>query len=145
MNYKIPRVLEKSPSIAGINIVPFIFIVFGALFFVFTVRSNWKMSLVPLILAGIFYFLDKQFNKLKGGLIRLMLSPFVVKCVRFDTDIKGLLLKNTDVDSLDEGEIRDKIVLINSKIDQYLEHKQDDIPSSIVLEKNEDVPKYLDA
>ena len=145
MNYKIPRIVEKKPSIMGINVLPFAAVVFSILFFIFTVKSNWKMAFGPLIFVGAFVALDKIYNKQKGGLIRFILSPLRVECVKFDKNINSLLNNSTTAD-IDLEDFRSIVEKVNDNIDNHLENigVNDDNSTNYILEDFSQDQRYLD-
>lgn len=145
MNYKIPRIVEKKPSIMGINVLPFAAVVFSILFFIFTIKSNWKVAFGPVTFIGIFVALDKIYNKQKGGLIRFILSPFRVECVKFDKNISILLGQSNSAD-IELEDFRAIIEKVNDNIDNHLENISTDNSdnTNYILDKPSQGQRYLD-
>lgn len=90
MNYKIPKELEKTPIIAGIELKKVVFIIVSVLAFVFLVSKSFLLAIILPIATGIYIFLSKKFSK-QGELICYLKYLSTPKITSFNKTIDQLL------------------------------------------------------
>lgn len=90
MKFKTPKVLERKPIIGGFDLQLVIIMVICIMLFLFTVFTNFLLSLIfPLILV-VLLVIKKKYPK-KGDFIEFIKYNREYKCIIFDKKVKELL------------------------------------------------------
>ncbi|WP_211074653.1 hypothetical protein [Aquimarina sp. MMG016] len=93
MEYKTPKVLEKKPVIAGLDLKSVVILVGCILLFVFTVFSSFLLSLVFIAIGIGYVHINKKYPR-KGELSTLLKYNSSTKCVHINQQIKTLIKRN---------------------------------------------------
>jgi hypothetical protein len=91
--YKIPKVLEKRPVIAGFDLSSIVVLTASSLMFVFTAFKSLLLSLLFLIVAIAYVKIKKKYPR-KGQVKTLIRYNSSAQCVRIDRTIIELTQKN---------------------------------------------------
>jgi hypothetical protein len=90
MKFRCLKVLEKAPEVMGFNLGVVAVIVVCGLGFLFTVFSNFFISLIFPITLAIYFFFDKKFPG-KGELNQYIQYIISEHCIKFNQQIKCLI------------------------------------------------------
>lgn len=92
MEYKIPKVLEKAPTVQGLPISKVLIFLGCGLGFVFTVIKSFLLSLVFVAILGIYFFIDSKFPE-KGGLMQFLNHRASSHIIIFDKRLESFIKK----------------------------------------------------
>ena len=92
MEYKTPKVLERKPIVGGFNLKVVIIIVGCSLLFLFTVYTNFFISLIFPAIAVTFVYMEKKYPG-KGELLKVISYQAATKCIHVDRDITQMIVK----------------------------------------------------
>ncbi|KAA1246743.1 hypothetical protein [Aquimarina sp. RZ0] len=90
MEFKIPKELEKVPVVFGIPLKTVVFIIITSLFFMFTVFTNFLISLICPVLLVIYIWMKKKFKR-EGELFEYIKYLTDSKIILMDTPIKRII------------------------------------------------------
>lgn len=91
MEYKTPKILERTPLVAGYPVMSVMIVVICLLLFIFLVFKNILISLVFLIIPVTYLYIEKKFPG-KGEFKEYFLEyKFGIKCIRFNKKLENLI------------------------------------------------------
>ncbi|MBL3659105.1 hypothetical protein JL102_23395 [Fulvivirga sp. 2943] len=90
MKHKIPKELERTPIVLGIELKKVVFIIMAALLFVFLMTVNLLLAIFFPFLVGVYLYISKKFSK-KGEFLNYIKYSMNPKVITFNKTINQLL------------------------------------------------------
>ena len=90
MEHRTPKVLEKKPVIAGLDLLSVVVIAICAILFLFTIFTVPLVSILFLGLTIGYVYINKKYPK-KGQLAAVLKFNFGVKCYRAQRPLRSFI------------------------------------------------------
>ncbi|MEM9001363.1 MAG: hypothetical protein AAGB24_13955 [Bacteroidota bacterium] len=90
MEYKCPKVLEKSPQVMGFSLAKVGVILVSILGFLFTMMNHFFLSLIFPVSAGAFFYVTNKFPG-KGELAQFLKYKAGNQCIKCNQQLKCIV------------------------------------------------------